>query len=517
MARLDPRAARSLRALARAAVASRTVRVRFVDTEQSVSERTLDVVALAFEPPRWIVATWSRDRQSLRLLDLARIRRVQVTPRRAGPPPSGFDALDFSTRHLLGPDLGPPHELVLRVDGRLARVVPALLPTARVERDSRRGWRYRVRTSRPAVVAAIADSLGACGEIHSASPMPTARRRAKSSSTEARLIGLASWILSQSGPVTRAQIFEAFPDDYGDPKSAGAEKKFSRDKDALRDLGFNLEIQDVSDVKYKTQLGYSIDAHASALPPIELTQEEAAAVWTAAVGALRFSNHPLRDELESAVRKLVVGARGLPPRASAAQDLVVQGETVKQQTLDRLVDAWERRKRIALSYWRPFTGEVVEREVDVYGWARRRGEWIFVGWCHLRKGVRIFYLSRVRALKLNTRDVKNGDYAIPPDFDIRRWSRQEIWDYDVHPPVEATVRLRGSLARIARQLLPSARVSTAEDGARVARLDVRNLRGLVRQALAWGPEAELVAPDEGRAMAREILSAVHASVARRAP
>jgi hypothetical protein len=30
----------------------------------------------------------------------------------------------------------------------------------------------------------------------------------------------------------------------------------------------------------------------------------------------------------------------------------------------------------------------------------------------------------------------------------------------------------------------------------------------VRQALAWGPEAELVEPAEGRAMAREILAAL---------
>jgi predicted DNA-binding transcriptional regulator YafY len=139
-----------------------------------------------------------------------------------------------------------------------------------------------------------------------------------------------------------------------------------------------------------------------------------------------------------------------------------------------------------------------------------------VGWCHLRKGVRIFYLSRVRALKVNTGGGKGGDYAIPRDFDVRRWSRQEIWDYDVHAPTEATVRFRGSLARIARQLLPSAKVSTAQDGARMARLEVRNLRGLVRQALAWGPEAELVSPEEGRAMAREILTGLDPATERRA-
>ena len=70
------------------------------------------------------------------------------------------------------------------------------------------------------------------------------------------------------------------------------------------------------------------------------------------------------------------------------------------------------------------------------------------------------------------------------------------------------MRFRGSLARIAKQLLPSAKVTTDETGARVARLEVRNLRGLVRQALAWGPEAEVTDPAEARTVAREILASL---------
>jgi proteasome accessory factor B len=171
-----------------------------------------------------------------------------------------------------------------------------------------------------------------------------------------------------------------------------------------------------------------------------------------------------------------------------------------------------------VSYWRVATGEVVERDVDVFGWARRRGEWIFVGHCHLREGVRIFYLSRVRGLKeiklpkdeavARARRGKKGDYDVPEEFDVRAWSRQQIWDYDVHPPAAAAVRFRGSLARLAKQLLPAADVTTDASGARVARLEVRNLRGLVRQALAWGPEAEVVEPPEARATAREILDGI---------
>ncbi len=316
---------------------------------------------------------------------------------------------------------------------------------------------------------------------------------------EARLLGLASWILEQSDPVTRQQIFEAFPADYRG--AAAAEKKFSRDKDALRRLGFNLEVVPHG----KNDSRYSIDSQSCALPAIEFTPEEAALLWTAGTAALRLSRHPLRDDLESALRKLVVGARGLPPRAAPIEELSTEAAPDDDKHLAGLVDAWERRRPVDLRYWRVAAGEEVERQVDVYGWASRRGEWIFAGYCHLRKEVRVFYLSRVRGLR-PVRGAKDRSYQIPESFDIGRWSRQQVWDYQVHPPVQAAVRLGGPLARIAKALLPGAAFATDAAGARVARLDVRNLRGLVRQALAWGPDAELLEPEEGRALARQLLA-----------
>jgi proteasome accessory factor B len=342
-----------------------------------------------------------------------------------------------------------------------------------------------------------------------------AKARTAKKPHEARLLHLAAWILEQPEPVTRGQVYAAFPDEYGGKPDA-AERKFTRDKDALKRLGFNLETEELGG--REEQIGYAIDARTSTLPPVDLAPDEAAALWTAAVGALRLSLHPMRDELESALRKLVVGAKGLPPRAAATEELAPDPSPAVEKLLPKLVEAWERRKRIRVSYWRVSAGEVVDREVDVYGWARRRAEWIFVGHDHLRNATRIFYLSRVRALRqvglprdeaeVRARRGKQGDYDVPAAFDIRRWSRQQIWDYDVHPALTAAVRFRGSLASIAKALLPSARVTTDESGARVARLEVRNLRGLVRQALAWGPDAEVLDPPEARATAREILAVV---------
>jgi proteasome accessory factor B len=336
--------------------------------------------------------------------------------------------------------------------------------------------------------------------------MPSPRQKPKDDTGSVRCLRLAQWLLTQDEPASRERIYAAFPDEYRG-SAAATEKKFSRDKVLLRKLGFALETVELGGRGEAT--GYVLDARSSALPLIEFTPEEAASVWAAGAGLLRLSNHPLRNELESALRKLAVGGKGLPPRAANTEELSAVGEAVDQQkALGKLDEAWERRKSIDIDYWRAGTGEVVPRRVDVYGWALRRGEWIFVGRCHLRDAVRIFYLSRCRSLRMNGVRAQDPDYAIPDGFDIKQWSRQHIWDYQVHAPRTAAVRFRGSLARLARQLLPGARVSSDPDGARVARLEVRNLRGLVRQVLAWGLEAELIEPTEGRAMAREMLETV---------
>jgi predicted DNA-binding transcriptional regulator YafY len=341
--------------------------------------------------------------------------------------------------------------------------------------------------------------------------MPAPAARPKDDAATVRCLRLAQWLLAQDEPASRERIYAAFPREYAG-SAAAREKKFGRDKAQLRDLGFALETVELGGREEAT--GYLLDARSSTLPPVEFTPDEAALLWAAGTGALRLSDHPLRDELENALRKLVIGGKGMPPRAAATEELSADGEldaSVQRRQLDKLTEAWTRRKTITIDYWRAGTGQVVTRQVDVYGWALRRGEWILVGHCHLRQAVRIFYLSRCRSLKMNGVRAQTPDYQLPAGFDIRGWSRQEVWDYDVHPPRHATVRLRGSLARIARQLLPEARLSTEPSGARLARLEVRNLRGLVRQALAWGLEAELVEPAEGRAMAREILARVVAA------
>lgn len=511
---------RTLRHLADAAARGVSARIRFRDTEARDAERTVDVLGFSFDAGRWLVATWTRELGSLRLLDLTRIRSVRPTSRPAARGPEGFDPVWFA----LGPLLGGGPTTPVRVPRADAALAPAVLPAGRWRAEGGSGRTWLVHSCDRPRVRALAASLGWGDALESPPAALSKGEGVDVASPEARILKLVSYILAQPAAVTAEQIYERFAGDYGDGKTQKArqarEKKFSRDKAAIKRLGF---------VLLKEGETYLIDPRSSALPKVELDAEEALAVWTAALAALRHSDHPLREDLESALRKMMSGWKGLPPRAAEASALGGDGaEPSGAEHLDDLVDAWLRRKRITIEYWHPGRDETETRQVDVYGFARRRGEWIFVGHCHKRDAVRVFYLSRVR--KLTTPQAKaaaakgtgagrrgrgddRAEYVVPEDFDIRRWSRQQPWDYVVHEPKPAAVRFSGSLAKISHQLLPGLRAAVDDQGRRTYRLEVRNLRGLVRQALAWGPEAELLEPPEGRALALEILRETRALVA----
>ncbi len=341
--------------------------------------------------------------------------------------------------------------------------------------------------------------------------MASTPKKRRSGGAEQRLLKVAARLLSDAEPVTFAQLREELPGDYGGRPDA-AEKKWARDKEALRDLGFAVRWVDMLDERG----AYTIDPTSCYLPRIDLSEEEAAVVWLAGRAALR-SPHPLRDELETALRKLVAGAAGLPPRASQPELEPADPARAAAGEPDRLrlvAGACLRRKRLWMRYASTYRGET-ERYVDPWGYAYRKGDWIFVGWCHDRRSPRIFYLRRVLEMELAPVKAKGPDFAVPDDFDVRTWSRQEPWDWRFHEPKRALVRFDGSLARIAPKLLRGAKLTAAPDGARHAALEVRNLEGLVRQVLAWGPEAEIVEPDEGRVIAREMLRRARATDADR--
>ena len=160
-----------------------------------------------------------------------------------------------------------------------------------------------------------------------------------------------------------------------------------------------------------------------------------------------------------------------------------------------------------MSYQSPKYPELIERRVDPYGLALRRGVWTLVGYCHLRQGLRTFHVHRIRQLKMNTAKPRTPDFEVPQDFSLDAHVAHYPWQHRFHPPVDVELELRGELAARAESLLPGAPV-TREAGVARVRVPTTYTDGLLRFCLALGPGCRVLSPEPARARLREMAERV---------
>lgn len=203
-----------------------------------------------------------------------------------------------------------------------------------------------------------------------------------------RLLNLVIALVHTPGRMTKEQIRRTVAG-YADAASDDAfERMFERDKDTLRDLG--IPVTTVTAVGHGDDVGYRVDQDAYALPPVQLTSAELAAL---SLAAEFWQDRSVRTETSRALTKLrAVGddggatelVSGLTPAVRAGGD-----------AFRPLLDAVQDRQRVRFTYRAANTGEVRERVVEPWRLVARRGGWILVGRDVDRGAPRSFRLSRI--------------------------------------------------------------------------------------------------------------------------
>jgi proteasome accessory factor B len=326
---------------------------------------------------------------------------------------------------------------------------------------------------------------------------------------EGRLLKVVAFLLAHHPDVvSRDEIWEAFPNDYAG-SFAAREKKWTRDKNLLEAAG--IHIQYVQDDPESPQ-GYCLNPRECGLPPIDFKPEEMAVLRAAGSAATRLAGQPWQD-LESALRKLRwYGAEAgrAAPRPAISYPARQVGEH-EARFVEVIKEAVTRRKRVRLKYFTAKRQDEATRDVDVYGFAWRRGVWLFAGYCHLRKALRIFYVSRVREIAI-LNDKSDGPTTPCPRTSTRARSPTSTLGvlgaragrggllFRSRPELEPTPAL------VAQQI-PRAQVESRPEGV-LARVKASNADALVRHVFATGLDVEVLAPPKVRATARKLLECV---------
>jgi predicted DNA-binding transcriptional regulator YafY len=144
------------------------------------------------------------------------------------------------------------------------------------------------------------------------------------------------------------------------------------------------------------------------------------------------------------------------------------------------------------------------------------GEWYLIGWCHLRKALRTFRLSRLRSqVKFHSR--RPHDFSPPDEFDLAAYRDRPAWQL-AEPRGIARVHISPAMAWwVEAHWAHCGAVERADDGSVVYETPYADARPLLGWVLGLADEAELLEPVELRTRLAEELARLGALLDSPAP
>ena len=281
------------------------------------------------------------------------------------------------------------------------------------------------------------------------------------------------------------------------PSDEAFARMFERDKSELRDLGIPLETGKVS--SFDPIEGYKIKRGAYALPDIDLTPDEAAAV---AVATKLWQSPERIRAAQNAVIKLRAAGIEVDPagEVSISTGAGPAGLRGSEEVLGDLLAAVDARQAVQFDHRPTPVGDYTRRTMEPWGVVTARGRWYLVGHDRDRDDTRVFRLSRIADVK---RVGAQGECAPPDGVELRALVEQAIGaaaggGQSAGGPVHLWVAdgRATALRRVGRAV--GRRQVGGRDGD-VIELEVAGLDGLAREVAGYGADALVLEPASLRA------------------
>lgn len=311
-----------------------------------------------------------------------------------------------------------------------------------------------------------------------------------------RLMNLVIALLSTRGYITAEKIRSSVAGYTESPSAEAFSRMFERDKNELRDLGIPLEVGRVSAMD-PTE-GYRINRDAYALPPVQLTPDEAAAV---AVATQLWESPEMVTASQGALLKLRAAGVDVDPDApvAIASPAGVPSPRGSEDVLGVLLSAIESGQAVRFAH-RPSRAEpYTTRTVEPWGVVTEKGRWYLVGHDRDRDDTRIFRLSRIGA---EVRPIgPRGAITVPADVDLRGIVAEKIARAGAEVPTGELARLwvadgRATALRRAGKSVGARRLGD-RDG-EVIEVDIGSTDRLARDVAGYGPDAVVLEPQSLR-------------------
>lgn len=217
------------------------------------------------------------------------------------------------------------------------------------------------------------------------------------------------------------------------------------------------------------------------------------------------NDSPKKDEaaseetgLATVFQLLATSSGGLPVDTNASKRLRILQVGVRPVNTDQLkiiTQALLQRKQLRVLYHGRNRDETTERTISPQRLVCYRGNWYLDTWCHLREGLRHFALERLHVIAVL--DATANDI---PDADLDSYFASAYGIFSGEAAATAVLKFSPSVARWVadEQWHPQQQSSVLRDGSFELRFPYGDERELVMDILRYGPEVEVLAPDNLR-------------------
>lgn len=156
-------------------------------------------------------------------------------------------------------------------------------------------------------------------------------------------------------------------------------------------------------------------------------------------------------------------------------------------------EAIEQKRTIEIAHYSIARDTCQERLVDPYQIRFYRGVWYLIGFCHLRKAIRIFALDRIQALQTT-----KNKFSMVEEFSSAKYFSDAFQMFkgpDLH---QVKIWFSPNQARWIKEKLwhPTQKITENVDGSLVLSMNTSGLSQVKRWVLSFGADAKVLAPEE---------------------
>jgi proteasome accessory factor BC len=239
-----------------------------------------------------------------------------------------------------------------------------------------------------------------------------------------RELSLVAFLMAETRPLTARDVKQNV-EGYSEMSDEAFARRFYSDRAELLALGVPLQSQRD---EFTGEELYTLRSERYFLPPLELTDEELAALQTCLY--LLEGQFAYAEPFRLALQNLALGRPGFneAPTETAVRVEVLDPDYSPEVAgrLSKLESAISKQRTVRFEYWSIARDETRERTVDPYALLPDKGAWYAIGRDHDVDEIRTFRVSRIRGdIRFATR--RERDFRLPPHFDADDYRLPPRW------------------------------------------------------------------------------------------